>query len=213
MDYNEAVKTVLATGKTAEAKAIINKHADRAAQKFHRIRNDAKMSEEARRWELAVEATRARNDLDADMIELAGRQVRTDRSDASRVFGVEGLPGDAASLVISRRDAADRVAAITDRKELRELLARATRSGDEVLARAVAERAVENDDAATLNAFIADRPHLEAAAERLWNVQQAETGTFELTMELMAFRPPEFSGMSRDQIESIAMQEPTTVAR
>ena len=76
----------------------------------------------------------------------------------------QGLPGDVASLSISRRDAGDRVAGITDPVQLQRLLAQAVRSGDDVLSRAIAQAAVEQDDAATTNAFTAAYPDLQPAA-------------------------------------------------
>jgi hypothetical protein len=84
------------------------------------------------------------------------------------VFGVGGIPGDAGSLAISSRDAADRVASASA-EELRDLLDRATRSRDEVLARAVVQRAIEEGDPKVVNDFTARRPELLDPTERLWD--------------------------------------------
>ena len=69
---------------------------------------------------------------------------KQDATDAANVFGVAGLPGDVASLSIARRDAADRIANVTDPAGRQNLLAQAVRNGDTTLARAIAQAAVES---------------------------------------------------------------------
>lgn len=138
------------------------------------------------------------------VIALASHVASTDRVDASEVFGVKGLPGDPASLAISRRDAGDRVAQAESNEERREMLARATRSGDEVMARAIAQHATEGGDAKTMEQFIADRPNLEAAAQRVWNAEHAGARGMGFAFALMGLLPQELSGSSRYQIEKMA---------
>lgn len=186
MKTQEAAKVLAAAGKRADVEALFSRHARTAATQYEQIRADDS-TQEAKRWQLAVACTRRRREVDQELAEMASREVRVDRDDAANVFGVKGLEGNAASLTISRRDAADRAAAIQDREELRELLARATRSGDEVLARAVA-----------------DRPHLEDAAERLWNAEQAKSNTLGVTMRLLDLMPAELSDMDFDSIQTLA---------
>ena len=121
---------------------------------------------------IAVMATLARKLTAAATI--AGRQ---DATDAAAVFGVAGLPGDVASLAISRRDAGDRVAQITDRGQLQALLATAVRNGDVVLSHAIAEAAITGGDADTTDMFSDAYPVLAPAVQRLWYSQQrAMTG-------------------------------------
>jgi len=213
MDTIDAIKTLNAAGKGTEVMELLQKEAGSAARTYEQIRSDGMYSDEARQWQLAVAYVQRRHRIDRELADKASRVVTVDRDDAGNVFGIKGLEGDQASLVISRRDAADRVAVVTDRGELRELLRRATRSGDEVLARAVAERALENQDPATMNAFLADRPHLEAAGERLWRAQQASRDTFAFSMHLGAVRPHELSGMSADSIEALASTQPAGANR
>lgn len=206
MNTQEAIKALAAAGKGSEVKAYLTAEATKAAGRYDQIRNESMYTDEAKRWQLAVAYVQQRRRIDQELADKASKVIRTDRDDAERVFGVKGLNGDAASLVISRRDAADRVAAVEERTELRELLRRGTRSGDEVLARAVAERAVEMQDATTMNQFLADRPELDAAGERLWNAQRSEHETFSYSMQLGAVRPHELSGMPAVSIEALASQ-------
>ena len=73
-------------------------------------------------------------------------------------LGVAGLPGDVASLSIARRDAADRIANVTDPAGRQNLLAQAVRNGDTTLARAIAQAAVESSDLDTVNQFAKRSP-------------------------------------------------------
>lgn len=209
MNTQEAIKALTAAGKTGEVTALLDREGASAARIYEEIRQDHTRTEEYKRWMMANAYTGRRQRVDKELSTMASRVVRVDRDDAERVFGVKGLPGDAASLAISRRDAADRVAGVTVASELRELLRRATRTGDEVLARAVAEKALDNQDADTLNQFIADRPEVDAAVERLWNANRASKDTFGMTMHLSGLRPHELSGMDSGAIESLARTEPT----
>lgn len=213
METQEAIKALAAAGKGGEVKEYLAAEAKKAAGRYDSIRNESMYTDEAKRWQLAVAYVQQRRRIDQELADKASKVIRTDRDDAERVFGVKGLSGDAASLVISRRDAADRVAAVEDRADLRELLRRATRSGDEVLARAVAERAVEMQDVTTMNQFMADRPELEAASVRLWDAQRSEHESFSYSMQLGAVRPHELSGMDRASIEALVNNEPAGAGR
>lgn len=213
MKRNDAINTLARAGLGKEAREVIDRWSAKADRSFGEIRKDTTRTDEYKRWAMAVKCHQICKSLNAELENMAGRIVSTDRDDAEWVFGVRGVSGDPASLVISRRDAGDRVAGITEGKELRELLARATRSGDEVLARAVAERALEMGNAETLNKFIEDRPQLEASVERLWKAERAETGSasFAVSVGLMGLKPEELGGMSFDAIDGLALQgEPGT---
>lgn len=167
MNRAEAMKKLVKAGKGEEVREVIDRWSKRAEGKFQEIRSDSSRTDGYKQWAMAVTSKQIRASMDDELERMASRVVSLDRDDADRVLGVHGIKGDPASLVISRRDAGDRVASIADGAELRSLLARATRSGDEVLARAVAERALEMQSAETLNQFCADRPHLDSAVERL----------------------------------------------
>ncbi len=133
----------------------------------------------------------------------AGRQ---DAADAAVVFGVAGLPGDVASLAISRRDAGDRVAQINDRGQLQALLATAVRNGDVVLSHAIAEAAITSGDQDTTNQFADAYPALEPAVQRLWDSQQrAMTGADMMTAwRIAALKPGPLKSMMDYEIASAA---------
>ena len=75
-----------------------------------------------------------------------------------QVWGVDDIPGDKVSASISYRDATDRAQALTTPHDAMNLLTTAERSGDELLARAVACQAdaMAWDDVA--GAYFATRP-------------------------------------------------------
>lgn len=179
MERQDAIKALTRAGRAKDVAQMIDEEADKASQAFKEVRADTTRTDDYKRWLLAVASHRANRALNEKLEEAAKRVVSTDRNDAEKVFGVRGINGDAASLVISRRDAGDRVAEITSPQELRGLLTRATRTGDEVLARAIAERAMEIEDTATLHQFIADRPELDAPVERLWKAERASQDSME----------------------------------
>ena len=123
---------------------------------------------------------------------MAADAGRFEKRDAERVFGTAGLSGDAASLAISSRDAGDRVAQIGSNEELRDALARATRNGDEVFARAVVEHAIHSGNRALVNDFLATRDSLAEPVQRLWNsARKTDDGreSFALVLKASAIRP------------------------
>ena len=207
MNRQEAIQTLVRAGKGQKVREVIedaNRRADRA---YREIRNDRDYSDDAKRRRLAGLYARADANLTDELTRLAGTEASSDRDDAERVFGVKGIPGDPATLIVSRRDAADRVAGVTKSDELRALLVSATRSGDEVLARAIVEKAVQNQDAKTAEQFRADRPHLYDALERLWNAERhGSEGTdgWEFALLLIGLRPDELGRMSADSAETFA---------
>jgi hypothetical protein len=211
MDSREAITALTKAGKRKEVEAMLSKAVDRAAQSYQPIEQDEQLSDKGRKQRLAVTYLQHKRGIDTELQKMAAGVVNTDRDDASRVFGISGLPGDPASLSISRRDAGDRVASIDTAKELGELLRRANRSGDEVLARACAERATQMQGPAAaevMNEFLNARPSLDAAGERLWNAERAVADSFNTTLILSGLRPTELQGMATYQIEDLAQHQP-----
>jgi hypothetical protein len=208
VNRQDAIRRLVAAGEAGEAHTLIKERVSSAQALYEQIEGDGRLSEDYRRHKLSKAFVSARDQLESELLERASRVVVADREDASSVLGIEGLPGDRASLIISRRDAADRVAAITDRSELREMLRRATRTGDEVLARAIAERALDERDEKTMNQFLEDRPDLDGPVNRLWKEGQSQDVSMEMTLELLALRPQELHGFTTGQVEQMAAETP-----
>jgi hypothetical protein len=75
-----------------------------------------------------------------------------------QVWGVDDIPGDKVSASISYRDATDRAQALTTPHDAMILLTTAERSGDELLARAVACQADQMGFDDVAGAYFATRP-------------------------------------------------------
>ena len=205
MTRQDTIKELRKAGKTADVKDILKRHGDTAQRAYAEIRADERTSDTFKRQSLAVAHVRAQREVDAELQRAVSQVVHLDRDDASVVFGTKGIDGDAASLIIARRDAGDRVSQVTDQQELGTLLRRATRRGDEIMARAIAERATEIDSADVMNQFLADRPNLDAAGTRLWNAERATTGwDMNITGAISELGAPEFAGMTVDRVADVA---------
>jgi hypothetical protein len=98
--------------------------------------------------------------------ELASTEYKTD---AETVFGVRGLPGDPGFLIVSLRDAQDRIEGEYDPIKLQRLLDKAVLNGDAIRAHAIVESAVNNRDYDTVGAFQKAYPALAEATARLWS--------------------------------------------
>lgn len=143
-----------------------------------RVRGDQSLTEDWKRRQIAghyLEAKKATDEvLEADQ----AAQIQRRRSLEQRLFGPgvsAGPMGDLGAALVSRRDAGDRAVVLRSEQEALDLLRRAERSGDEPLARAIAERALDERWADAGNAFVASRPNLSAAYEALWNQHQPST--------------------------------------
>lgn len=176
--------------------AQIERIHDRYAPRFDAVRRDTSRTPDWHRRQLA--------ELWLQMIEEV-KQAREEavsvgqariRSLTRKAFGVDGMKGDAGSLAISLRDAADRVTQVNDRSELARLLDSATHSGDEVLARAVARQAFEQGDAELLDTFVSIRPEVQGALTELREMSTDSRQTkFMEAMAASAAKPMELDGM------------------
>ncbi|SCX37973.1 hypothetical protein SAMN03159343_0255 [Klenkia marina] len=143
----------------------------------------------------------------------------------SDLFGLDGIVGwraDAstrATASVAMRDAQDRVRSALDAANssdilkqhpepvLAELLKRAERAGDEFMARAVAEAAIDRSCADVVNAFSAARPAIEPAVDRYWAIAHTHTRARDVMNEEMAFAlepPAEVAGLSEWEVNALA---------
>jgi hypothetical protein len=199
-----ALNTLARLGRSDQADAILEDVTSGIS--YDGIINNPELSDDGKRRALATKYMSVMNTLARRLDATAQTFGRQDAADTAAVLGIANLPGDVASLSISRRDASDRVSDQNDTVSLQRLLEQVTRTGDEVLARAVAEQALTLGDADTLNAFTADRPQLADAVERLWNAQQRKTSQLDLKVQwwLGSLKPALLSNLQNFEIESAA---------
>ena len=128
------------------------------------------------------------------------------KDDAERVFGTKGLSGDPGFLIVSLRDAQDRIEGEHDSIKLQRLLDKAVLNGDEIRAHAIVESAVLNHDADTVTAFKSAYPALTDATARLWNTATHGTTTVAIVtgMRLGALQPAALSRLTDYEIAAAA---------
>jgi hypothetical protein len=161
-----ALASLQRLGRSADADTLLT---DAEATSYDAILNDGTRSDAWKLQTCAQRYTSVMATLARQLTAAATTAGNQDADDAARVYGIKGLAGDVASLSISRRDAGDRVASITDTVQRQRLLAQATRTGDDVLAHAIVEAAIASLDADTTNQFAAAYPALADAVQRLWD--------------------------------------------
>jgi hypothetical protein len=189
------------------------------------IRNDPRFTDEAKRVQLA----RAYRDAKREMTKLRTAQADSAQQEREqlerRLFGIDRFvnlsnPHESrATLAVSYRDAQDRAARL-DQDGALGLIGRAVRSGDEILARVVLERAVEQNWIDVLNAYAERNPGSEPDLQRLVDLNALEaTGAARttsryarqsVTVELLHAldKPAEIAGLADDQIDQLVAAQP-----
>jgi len=190
METLDAITAIVRAGKGQEARELIERAGRAAKASYDRIKSDTDYTPDARRRRMEEVYQGRRQALDQELTSLASRVGYDDRADVARAFGIAGLAGDPASLAISMRDAQDRAAKEESSDGLVDLVRRATRNGDEVLARAAAQRAMELRYDKPLHEFVETRPALDSIVEDIWNAQRRGVNRLQWTVRLSALKPP-----------------------
>ncbi len=204
-----ALQALSAFGSLAEGQEALSEASAKARASYEPILNDSTISETHRQHLLARAYTQHMDGVRTKLSEMVDREAASDTADASSVFGIRGLTGDPAQLTMSRRDAADRVSSLFDSRDLMNMLASATRTGDEVLARAVAERATHIGAAAVVNEFTRTRAHLANTVEKIWNTTHRRQAFDALgpTAVIRAMKPRGLDRTPEFEIRRIAQPE------
>jgi hypothetical protein len=204
VERQEAIKILTQAGRSDAAVEIMEKHHRGAEATYRAIQDDPDLNDEAKQSRQASHYLGVMETVGRQLTDMASRVRSVDHDDAGEIFGVKGLDGDPASLAISRRDAADRVASSGSVQEKRDLLARATRSGDEVLARAVVEWAVQARDSKTVNQYLETRPHHDEGLKRLWDAQRSGGTDLRVTLAVAGLRPHQLRHLQPHEVERLA---------
>jgi hypothetical protein len=203
--------------------AVPKKYLDQAAglQEAHsrqaeKIRSRTELTAAAKRGMLAANYNAHRNSME-QLQQTAAAETATQSGDLNRTaFGMAGLPGDPAMVASSFRDAQDRAAQLIKSADAATLLARAERSGDELLARAVAGVAYENHtNGATrvdpgwtdvVNTYLDRRPGNAAAATQLAELDRPDI--FSAIFAFVVPPPPELAGIPSGQLAKLIAAAP-----
>jgi hypothetical protein len=164
----DALSTLQSLGHSDDAEPALTAAESRSS--YVSISDNDELSDSGKLQTCARQYINVMSNLAAQLSSAASAASRQYAADTATVFGVAGLPGDPATLAISRRDATERVEQVNDSVDLQRLLSSAVTHGDDVLSHAIAEAAVTNRDAATAAAFQNAYPALADAYERIWDI-------------------------------------------
>lgn len=180
----------------------------RYADKIETIRNDRSRTAEWKTAQLAKVYLNIHSLVERAQAQADATERDTLRDAQHRVLGTVGLKGDSASLVISQRDAADRVANIETPGQALHLLGQANAAGDQVLARAVAGVALRYQWVDVADAFLAEYPELNDPYNLIWANEHGGASSFAQEMFLESavdsLRPRELAGMGLFHIQHLA---------
>jgi hypothetical protein len=216
MDYNAgaprpvsvaACQTALAAlqrlGRAVDADELLTDAASSAS--YDAINADTTRNDEYKLQQYARQYINVMARLATKLTAAADRASTEYKIDAETVFGVRGLKGDPGFLIVSLRDAQDRIEGEHDSIKLQRLLDKAVLNGDDVRAHAIVESAVINGDSETVTAFQAAYPDLAEAVARLWNTATHGMTTVDIAMawRLAALKPAALKSMRDYEIASI----------
>ena len=173
------------------------------------IRSKPDLNSDAAQCLLARAFLKAKADMDALNANSTAKSDARRRVLTAQVWGVDDIAGsnavDRAAAGVSYRDAQDRASALENPHDATDLLASAERSGDELLARAVASQAdiMGWDDVA--GQYFATRP---AKAQALAELHQlvpslANMNATDVFMYVLP-KPTEFGALNDFRIQQIA---------
>jgi hypothetical protein len=171
----DALGTLQRLGHSDDAEAALSAAESRSS--YVTITDNDELSDSGKLQRCARQYINVMSTLATQLSSAAAAASRQYDADTASVFGVAGLPGDPATLAISRRDAAERVSDVSDPTNLLRLLSTAVTHGDGIMARAIAEAAVTNRDGATAAAFQQAYPAQADAIERIWNITAPAKGS------------------------------------
>ena len=201
-----ALQKLQRLGQSALAEPLLDEAANEIAAVSSPIQADTSRSDSYKQQAQARLYTSVITTLARKLTAAANTAGSQDSDDAARVFGIKGLAGDVASLSISRRDAGDRVADITDPTQRQRLLEQAARTGDDCLSRAIVQSAMDFNDVDTVNQFMTAYSDLAPAVQRLWDSAHRKTDSVDIAMmwRLGAIKPAPISSLQDYEIASLA---------
>jgi hypothetical protein len=170
------------------------------ANRVEEIRASKELTPEARRAQVVVAFTNHRQQLNELHAQLDGRVVAERRRLEGRLWG---NPSPSDTTAAGWRAALDRAEAVESPEKASDLLARAERSGDSVLARALALHSIGRWPQ-VMRAYVQGHPDVAKALDDLDNFVQ-ETGNRSkfrtaMSMTFSPSMPPEVKGTAAGQL-------------
>jgi hypothetical protein len=176
----KALSTLQRLGRSADAADLLTQA--ESATPYSAIDADTTRTDAWKLQRYAVAYSNVMSTLARQLTAAANAASTKYKDDAERVFGTRGLAGDPGFLIVSLRDAQDRIEGEYDSIKLQRLLDKAVLNGDDLRSHAIVEAAVESGDSDTVEAFQRAYPALAEATARLWDVATHGTTTMDVTM-------------------------------
>ena len=175
------------------------------------IRNDRKLTADGKRQQIAGVYLQAKRQLDALKADEANKRASQINDLRRTLFGSPGTSD--AQTAISYRDAQERVGVlgIEDQDKAAKLLDQAQLSGDEVMVKAIIQRALDLQWVDVANKYIETHPYYGEKLEQLWHLDShssegIDTISFINSAVFHVDRPGELSGYYDDaQIAAVAV--------
>lgn len=179
-------------------------------QQIEYIRADKRITDEGKRQQIAAVYLQAKRQLDALKADEANKRSSQITDLRRTLFGSPGTSD--AQTAISYRDAQERVGALglEDAGKAAKLLDQAELSGDEVMVKAIIQRAIDVQWVDVANKYIEAHPYYGAKLEELWNLDSESSEGIDAIgfMNSLTFhidKPGELSGLFDErQIEAVA---------
>lgn len=182
-------------------------------QQVEYIRADKRLTEQGKRQAIAATYLEAKQQLGALKNDESTKRTNEIGSLRRLLFGTAGTAD--AQTAISYRDAQERVGrlALDESDKAAKLLDQAMLSGDDVLVKAVIQRALDAQWADVANMYIEKHPYYGQKLEELWNLEGdssegIDTVAFINSTVFHLDKPGEISGYFDDaRIEAVANGE------
>lgn len=182
---------------TAEGQRAIQIH-DEYKTRLDWIRANKHLTHEGKREQITEVYREAKAELETLRAQAQEKRTKKVASLRRGLFGVSGTADP--QRAISYRDAQDRVSKLElgDQDKALKLLDQAEMSGDEVMTKALVQRALELKWDKVANTYIDSHPYYGSKLEELWSAQESPLSEALLTNTATFYisQPSEVSGYS-----------------
>lgn len=185
-----------------------------AAAEYQRISSRGDLTVPAIQVLLARAYVKGKSEMDALRERTSSTSTANSRHFYQAAFGIDDIAGasgvNRASASVSYRDAQDRVASLDSPQAADYLFTRAENSGDELLARAIAQRAYDEGQflgwGDILDRYLATRPAAQRAVNELLNARSNSMSASNL-FAFVFIPPAQLGGLADYQIQALAADD------
>ena len=174
---------------------------------IQRIRQNTDLRPEAAQRAMAKVYSEANTQMKAMEMSAAGNKATAVAKAKRDLFGIDDItrtmtPSEQVQAQMSFRDAQQRVGSISDASEAQRMLDSASQTGDEILARAIGNHALNSGMSTVAESYLGDRPNKVSAHQALSSLNPSLNA-----QTLFAFilnKPSELSRLGDSKIAEMA---------